>query len=454
MNRLIFLFLIVLSTSLYGGQGLLILPIESEEVSPASLNYYEVELNKQFSTLFDLEVVRDNPDEGELSEFLKEAGCRYYLKSSLDIVKEAYVFSYSFFDILKNEYVYRGQVSETTLEEVFTSLNTVLLNIRSALRKPPESKKTAYSFIVIETDIPEADVFINGKAAGLAPVSTRQKQGDIITLEARTESYQKKITYKVDEHELNEVLLELEPITGSFLLKGDVLGRTLYINDEPFEITDSALFKDIPVGFVTLVLEGDWGTWEETIFVEEGKLTIVEVEYEVLSRVEVEVPEEALITVTDSEDEVLFQLEESETLTLEPGEYIFITSKKDHISQRESLVLDSQVLHEYRAPELIPVVKEEKEPVAVILPVEEVKSRGPLWVKESAFWSAIASGVLLAGGAAGEYYYYSQYHNADITSEALYFRDRGESLREINISLLSAGVASLTVYFLSGYFYD
>lgn len=428
------LILFLLSFSLFSTQGLVISSIKSESIDKNSLSFIETELVSLFSQMMDIEVFREND---------RSNSFRYIFSSEIVANDNLYNFNYEFVDSKSNTDILTGTISSSNINGISESLLDEITKIRAILRKPPKVEKSKYCHLVISADVPQTDIYVNGEYKGPSPVSITGTIGEEISIEGRTETQKKTQLFKIESNELTEVKLNLEVITGSLLLKGDVLGRTLHFNDKEYEIENSPLLKDLPIGKVNLSMESEWGIWSHSVFIEEEKLIEVEVNFKPISRVDITVYEGITLNISNEINSNTIELYNSEQIVLAPGEYNFISSKEGFLSNTTKLSIDPGFLYEFITPELelIPIVKE-----IAVKPILSKKQK----IHKASFWSAISSGILLTAGIIGEITSINLYENSSVTEEVVSHRETGQNLRIANITLLSTGTISLISYFLSG----
>lgn len=479
MNKYFIFSVLIISFSMfcYSEQSLLLLPVEGDELDMGSLSSFEVELYSKFSTLFDFEVF--------IGEELEESLSRFYFESSITTRNEMYSFKYRFYDQLKESVVKEGEISLFSLNEILDSLDNEILKIRSILRKPPEVVKSDRIQIVIEANIPGVDIYVNNKFIGISPVNYSEKVGTSLSIEGRTESLKKIIEYVITEDDLMVVNLELEPIVGSFFLRGDLLGRTLYINGEPFDMETTSLFKNIPIGLLKLKIGNEWSSWEENIFIEEDQLLSIEVEFDYFSTVTTTIIDDVMLRISNIDNSEINNLTEDDTFNIKPGEYIFTTYKEGYETEEEYVVIEADSYFDFSTPSLekeiteadiaLELAKEEavrerlraektskiaKEQVErerikrIETDIIDIYNRRLTKVREASFWGSVISGGLLFLGIIGEFIIVDMYNNETITQNAIEYRESGESLRSINIALLSTGILSLTTNLISNNLFE
>lgn len=447
MNKILYLLLFILfiTFNVLADEGLVIDQIKSSDLDKTSLNYFEVDIYRTLSNILEMDVERSRDSSSE--------DYRYILESEVGTDKDSYVYKYLFYDRLNSDLKYDGTISESSLNDITDSFASVVKKVKSLLRKPPVLSEVIDSQIVIEADIAGADIFVSGKYIGESPVIVQETIGKEIVIEARTETLKQSFRYVVEDVKLKVLSIELKPIMGSFLLRGDVLGRTLYIDNEPYLIEKTALFQDIPVGKISLSIESEWGVWEDTVYIEEDILKEINVDYSPISRINIEVLPELNISVCDIAGNPFLDLSESETLILEPGEYKLTTTREGYISVTETLALNTGVLHNYKTPVLTPL---KVEPIAIDteyenLLISEHNSRIDK-VQTFSFWSGVGTGALLLCGLVGEMVVYDQYRSADISSDAVQYRETSQMIRNVNIAFLSTSIISWIINFGSNLF--
>lgn len=443
-NILCLLFILFISHFLTADQSILLLPVTFEDMDPESVGFFENELNRQFSTLFDLEIVREST--------LDDNTSRYYFESAITIDHENFSFEYKFYDLLVGNIISSGVIVESSLNGVTNSFENDLMGIRSTLRKPPEIVQIKYSQIIIETDIPGSDIFINGESIGVSPVSVSKESGSKIFIEARTVTLKQSLQYRVTEEELKVVSLELEPIVGNFLLKGDILGRTLYINDEQVKLESTSLFRDIPIGLIHLKIEDEWSMWEDSIFVEEDKLLEIDVNFIFIATLYIEIPDGITVDIMDLDGNDIASLTETTTMKIDPGEYIFRSAKDGYITATENLIVDSESITEFLVPEL--KIDKTEEELARILEVDQINifNNKINNIQNGTMIGSITSAALLVCGIVGEIVLLDMYNNETVSANAVEYRENGETLRAVNITLLSTGLISFVLNILSNNF--
>ena len=474
MNRLLLCTILIFSFSIfcYSEQSLLLLPVEAYELDMGSLASFEVELNSKFSTLFDFEVV--------VGEELEESLSRFYFESSITTKNEMYSFKYIFYDQLKASIVEEGEISFPSLNEILEALDNEILKIRSILRKPPVVVKSDKIQMIIQADVPGVDIYVNSKFIGISPVNYFEKIGVNLSIEGRTESLKKILNYVVTEEELKVISLELEPIVGSFLLRGDLLGRTLYINGEPFDMETTSLFKNIPIGLLELKIENEWSSWEDKIFIEEDKLLSIEVAFDYFSTATITIIDDVILRISNIDNSEINNLTEDYSFNIKPGEYIFTTYKEGYVTEEEYIVIETDSYFDFSTPTLEKEITEAD--IALKLAIEEAEierlrveksseiakeqaesvrinkietdiidiyNSRLAKVREASFWGSVGSGGLLLLGIIGEFIIVDMYNNETVSQNAIEYRERGESIRLVNIALLSTGILSLTTNLIS-----
>lgn len=118
-----------------------------------------------------------------------------------------------------------------------------------------------------------AQVFIDGKYAGLTPFNTRRIPAGPHQLRFSAEKYQDKlVTARVEKGQEKEVNIRLLPIRGSVSISSDPPGAAVYLEDENKGNTPLLIYG-ITIGQYSLRLtKSGYRNWEKQITVEELKV--------------------------------------------------------------------------------------------------------------------------------------------------------------------------------------
>lgn len=435
MRNLILLLIFWSGTALFCNQTLLLKYCDSDSVDPEILKSIDMEIYKAISSYLELGIIFSE-NEGSPDFFadltLNTRGNKYELH--IKVIKTS-----------DNSTLLEKLFLRDSIKNFSSDIEAIVLDIREKLRYRPNHNSK--SQIVVETSIPHADIYIDNEFIGTTPVVIRKKIGDCFEIEARTESWKKRIEFEVTTLKIEKITLEMEPIVGSMLLRGDLAGRTLVINGEEVDLNKTALFKGLEIGTYDLYIESEWGFWEKSVIILEDTLIELNVDFSPISRVEIALNKNDKILVFDSNNVLLEEIIKDGTYIFPLGRYRFENIRKGFISLKEEKDLETEYLNSYISPELYPLISPEEikreEEAAFDLLFNNKLSK----VKEGSLYGSLGVCGLLLAGIIGEIVTINLYNQSNITSDAVEYREIGEGLRGLNIIFLSVGILGAGTYF-------
>lgn len=434
MNRVILLLLTLTSSSFYCNEVILLNRAKSESLNSETLEFIDLEVYRALSSKLELNIIFSK-DEGSAD---------YIINLSMELDNDNYYLDVEIIKAVDGSILLKRELVHENLNRFIGEIDLFGFEVKDKLRFRPETNTK--SQIVTNTSIPAADIYIDNVFAGKSPVIVRKELGSRVLIEARTESYKKQIEYEINSLELVELFIEMEPIVGSMLLRGDIAGRTLLLNGEEITIDKTALFKGLDIGTYDLSIESEWGFWEDSIVIKEDSIIEVDVLFCPIARVEISIGKNDKLLVFDSGSILVQEITSEGIYVYTPGEYRFETVRDGFIGVKEIKNLETGYLNRYVSPVLTPLISPEVIKREELASTQEFNRKLGV-AKRGSLYTAFGSGGLLLLGILGEVIALNLYNSTYISSEAIEYRGLGEGLRVLNISLLSAGALGTASYF-------